>query len=206
MREEYNFDELNPRKNPYVGRLEELIDEAVLAVDDNFGIPNATQMAKYLAERGVVVKNDNALIEFVMPAKIGSLVWIADGRKIQYGVVEGYKITEHGSYCYGSISEPRDDDPEDRILVDNFGINVNDFGKTVFLQDKVSFEEVQKIINDIVPYDANSDETLCEGCLSNNCDFCPKDDGYKCRWCPCDTCKVVDGKRTNWYDSYTSRY
>jgi hypothetical protein len=166
MREEYNFNELNHRKNPYI-------------------------------------QHDNI---FVIPAKIGSLVWIVAGRNIKYGVVEGYKIAEHGAYCYGSISEPRDDDPDERIWVDNFGIDVNDFGKTMFLQDKVSFEEVQKIVNELVPYDANNDEALCEGCLSKNCDICPQDDGYKCRGCPCDTCKVVDGKRTNWYDSYNVRY
>lgn len=150
-------------------------------------------------------KNDADNNVFVIPAKIGSLIWIADGRKIQYGVVEGYKITEYGSYCYGSISEPRDDTDE-RIWVDDFGIDVNDFGKTVFLQDEISLEEAQRIVNELVPYDANNDETLCEGCLSKDCDYCPKDDGYKCRWCPCDTCKVVDGKRTNWYSSYTQRY
>ena len=143
---------------------------------------------------------------FVMPAKIGGLIWIADGRKIEYGVVEGYKITEHGAYCYGDISIHSDDHPEERIWDRKFSADVNDFGKTVFLQDQVSFEEAQKLINELVPYDVIDDETLCEGCLSKDCDFCPKDDGYKCRFCPCDTCRVIDGKRTNWYDSYNIRH
>lgn len=76
MREEYNFDELNPRKNPYIGRLEELIDEAILSVDDNFGIPNATQMAKYLSDRGVVIKDDKTIVE--LPCPIGSTLYRID--------------------------------------------------------------------------------------------------------------------------------
>lgn len=143
---------------------------------------------------------------FVMPAKIGSAIWIADGRKIEYGVVEGYKITEHGNYCYGSISEYSEDHPEERIWVREFGVDVNDFGKTVFLQNEVSFEQAQNLVNERVPYDANSDETLCDGCLSKDCDTCPRDDGYRCHGCPCDTCKVVDGKRTNHYTSCVVRY
>lgn len=135
---------------------------------------------------------------FVLPAKIGSDVWLIGSGKIEYGVVEGYKITEHGAYCYGSISIPSDDDPKERLWDRNFGIDVDDFGKTVFL----SLSEAESLLST----EERESIELCEGCLSKDCDCCPKDDGYKCRFCPCDTCKVVDGKRTNWYDSYTVRY
>ena len=67
MQDEYNIPELNPRKNPYVNRLESLIDEAILNVDDNFGMPNAKQMAEYLAERNVIVANASTPA-FVEPA------------------------------------------------------------------------------------------------------------------------------------------
>lgn len=60
MRENYEFDKLNPRKNPYIDKLEKLIDEAIENVDDNFGMPNAHQMAKYLSARNVIVV-DSAL-------------------------------------------------------------------------------------------------------------------------------------------------
>lgn len=40
-------------------------------------------------------------------------------------------------------------------------------------------------------------DELCIGCRSNDCDYCPNDDGYHCYGCPCDTCKKVDGKRSN---------
>lgn len=135
---------------------------------------------------------------FVLPAKIGSDIWIANGTEIEYGVVEGYKITELGAYCYGSISMPRDDDPEERIWVRKFSVDVSDFGKTVFCEHRQCEALIEHTLKTIGG--TEDDETLCDGCLSKDCDYCPKDDGYKCRWCPCDTCKVVDGKRTNWYN------
>ena len=146
MKEEYNFEELNPRKNPYIKDGQEV---------------------------------------FVLPAKIGSEIIIAGCRKNERCFVEGYKITAHGAYCYGSVSIPREDDPEERIWVRSFGIEVSDFGKTVFLKDQESnLIEHSLRTTDVDPED---DDRLCDGCLSKDCDYCPKDDGYKCRFCPCDT-------------------
>ena len=47
---------------------------------------------------------------------------------------------------------------------------------------------------------------LCAGCLSNDCSYCPKDDGYRCHGCPCDDCVEEDGKMSNYYSSYTIRF
>ena len=68
MRKEYDFEKENAKPNPYaetlkaqgemVKALEALIDESMLAVDDNFGMPNARQMAEYLFAHGVIIKKD----------------------------------------------------------------------------------------------------------------------------------------------------
>ena len=58
----------------------------------------------------------------------------------------------------------------------------------------------------LIGVEPEDDDSLCEGCLSRDCDICPRDDFHRCYGCPCDTCKVADGKRTNWYNSYTKRH
>lgn len=45
----------------------------------------------------------------------------------------------------------------------------------------------------------SEDDKLCEGCIAKDCEICPYDDNYHCHGCPCDTCEVVDGKRTNYH-------
>ena len=93
MQEEYNIPELNPRKNPYVDRLETIIDEAILAVDSNFGMPNAKQMAEYLANHNVVIANER-IPTFVEPA-VGDTV-------IKLPVPVGttfYRIDNHSKAC-----------------------------------------------------------------------------------------------------------
>lgn len=40
---------------------------------------------------------------------------------------------------------------------------------------------------------------LCNGCVCQECCMCPYDDDYHCHGCPCDTCEIVDGRRSNYH-------
>lgn len=81
-----------------INHLEKLIDEAILAVDDNFGMPNATQMAKYLADRGVVIKDDKTIIE--LPCPVGTTLYRID----QYERTCSYH-REHRNNLYYCIND-----------------------------------------------------------------------------------------------------
>lgn len=77
MREEYNFDKLNPRKNPYVDKLTSLLADAMMVVSDGeCSIPNVKPIAEYLAKQNVVVKDNKTIIE--LPCPIGTTLYRID--------------------------------------------------------------------------------------------------------------------------------
>lgn len=77
MRDEYNFDELNPRKNSYVDKLTSLLANAMIVVSDGeCSIPNVKPIAEYLAKQNVVIKDDKTIIE--LPCPIGTTLYRID--------------------------------------------------------------------------------------------------------------------------------
>ena len=91
-------------------RLIELLNEAQLNCDDNYGMTNTTQMADYLLENGVIVP----------PVKVGDIVYIIDLDDYDeytelvtdtevFAIGDGCFYVEQGSVCltysYSDIGE-----------------------------------------------------------------------------------------------------
>lgn len=68
---------------------------------------------------------------FHSPCELGDEVWIIDGNIIKHGIVEEFVIKKYGRYCKGSLY--RDENNDGDNFEYDFGVNIADFDKTVFL-------------------------------------------------------------------------
>ena len=113
-----------------IDRLIELLDNAFVKCDDNYGMPNSSQVADCLLENGVIVP----------PCKVGDKVYVPSGDE-EFDWVDEYKV----KYFYCSSKGI------DRLYIEcgTMGNNFRpkDFGKTVFLtreEAEKSLEEMKK--------------------------------------------------------------
>lgn len=92
-------------------RLIEILNEAQLKCDDNYGMTNTTQMADYLLENGVIV----------LPVKVGTKVYLPtiNETKILERTIDGYRTITDG---YAPVE----------MLVDGCWGRIDHIGKTVF--------------------------------------------------------------------------
>ena len=92
-------------------RLMGLLDNAFVKCDDNFGMPNTSQVADYLLDNGVIVS----------PCKVGDAVYLP--RKNDWGDILSYEVIEVGIDQDGLFFVINDEDQE-HILIDEIGEEV----------------------------------------------------------------------------------
>lgn len=138
----------------YVKQLEELLDRAILATDDYYGVPNTKQIAEYLIEHGIVLKDDKTIIQ--LPCPIGTTLYRIDSDKracsyhwntrdnMYYCINDSFGVCEH--LCDGKC----DAHTEYKIYtIENASAmailsNAHLFGTRVFLNKEEAEKELEK--------------------------------------------------------------
>ena len=109
------------------GKLIELLDEAFIKSDDNFGMPNTMQFADYLIENGVIV----------LPCKVGDVVYQITRNFISEFRVRFVEIATCGNLFLHT-------DLISVIVYTGEVFSESDIGKTVFL----TREEAEKALKE----------------------------------------------------------